>query len=350
MYRIVMTLTAAAALAAALPAATQAETASRIYVPLGSSGGALVLDTATDQPAAIIDGLTEAHGLAIAPDGRRLLAGSLMTDDAGAAPAKPEGMAEDEHNAHHGGGQSAAGEVSQLTLISLPDGSILRRIPVPGAVHHVAIAPDGVTAAASHPGGGGVSLVDLRNGAVIATVPTGPQPNYLAFSPDGKRLYVSNSGDGTISELALGHDVKARGIAVGGAPEHLVLSADGSRLYVNDVDGGAVVELDLKSRAVTRRFVIGGVLHGIDLSDDGSVLYVAALERNEIAAVDLATGDLRRATLSPDPYHLAVAPGTGKLYVSSAAESKLWAIDAKTLAVVAEIPIEGTGHQMAVTH
>jgi DNA-binding beta-propeller fold protein YncE len=77
-------------------------------------------------------------------------------------------------------------------------------------------------------------------------------------------------------------------------------------------------------------------------------LFVAARESNEIAVVDLATGDIARTALGPEPYHLTVAQKAGRIYVSSAAESKLWALDAKTLATVAEIPIEGEGHQMAV--
>ena len=45
---------------------------------------------------------------------------------------------------------------------------------------------------------------------------------------------------------------------------------------------------------------------------------------------------------------MAQADGDGRIYVSSVAESKLWALDAETLAIVAEIPIEGERHQMAV--
>ncbi len=50
--------------------------------------------------------------------------------------------------------------------------------------------------------------------------------------------------------------------------------------------------------------------------------------------------------LAPQPYHLAAIRGTGKLYVSSAADGKIRIVDQTTLAVVGEIPIGGKGHQM----
>jgi len=341
-------LAAALAVAIVLPATASAGQGGRLYVPLGSANAALILDSATDKPTGRIAGLPEAHGLALSPDGATILAGSLMTGRAGTMPPKPAGMSEDEHNAHHNGGATAgSGEISHLTLADAATGRILRRIPVPGAVHHVAITPDGRIAAATHPGGGGISLVDLDRGEMTATVPTGPMPNYLAWSPDGTRLYVSNAGDGTVSELAFGHGISTRKLRAGGAPEHLVVSRDGTRLYVNDVDGGAVIELDLGAWKIARVFEIGGTLHGIDLSADESRLFVAARERNEIATVNLDDGAIARMALGPEPYHLTVAAKANKVYVSSAAESKLWALDAATLKIVSEIPIEGEGHQMA---
>lgn len=333
---------------AAFPAAAQGEPIA--YVPLGSAAGVLVVDAADDRALYTIRGLPEVHGLAISPDGEYLLAGSLLTGDAGKIPEKPAGMSEADHAAHHGGGSvSAGGRTSHLTLMKASDGTVLRRIPVPGAVHHVEIAPNGRTAAATHPGGGGISLVDLETGTVSASVPTGAEPNYMAFTADGERLFVSNAGDGSISELTFGHGIVSRKLSVGGAPEHLVLSRDGARLYVNDVDSGSVIEIDTRSWSVARRFEVGGLLHGIDLSADGNRIFAAARERNAVAAIDLASGTVSFAPLAPEPYHLTVLGSTGKLYVTSAAMSKIWAVDGDSLAVRAEIPIEGEGHQIAVS-
>ncbi len=320
------------------------------YVPLGSAAGVLVVDAADHRALYTIRGLPEVHGLAISPDGETLLAGSLLTGDAGTIPEKPAGMSEADHAAHHGGGASpTGGRISHLTLVKASDGTVLRRIPVVGAVHHVEIAPNGRTAAATHPGGGGISLVDLASGNVTASVPTGAEPNYMAFTTDGERLYVSNAGDGSISELTFGHGIASRKLTVGGAPEHLVLSRDDARLYVNDVNSGSVIEIDTRSWLVARRFEVGGLLHGIDLSADGGRIYAAARERNAMAVIDLGSGAVSLIPLSPAPYHLTVLGATNTVYVTSASTPRIWAVDGDSLTVRAEIPIEGEGHQIAVS-
>lgn len=67
-------------------------------------------------------------------------------------------------------------------------------------------------------------------------------------------------------------------------------------------------------------------------------------------AFDLASGQRRTISLEPAPYHVAAVRGTGKLYVSSRAEPKIWLIDQQTLAVRSEIPIRGEGHEMGVVN
>ena len=57
---------------------------------------------------------------------------------------------------------------------------------------------------------------------------------------------------------------------------------------------------------------------------------------------------MRSIALGPSPYHLTTVGGTGKLYVSSAEEPKIWVVDQQSLRTLGEIPIRGVGHQMAV--
>jgi YVTN family beta-propeller protein len=57
---------------------------------------------------------------------------------------------------------------------------------------------------------------------------------------------------------------------------------------------------------------------------------------------------VKTVSLSPGPYHLATIKGTGKIYVSSSDEPKVWVIDQANLHVIGEIAIGGKGHQMAI--
>lgn len=341
------------ALVVAAPAA-MADTI--VYVPLGSAGEVLVIDAASDRIVGQIAGLEEVHGLAGAAGGDYLVAGSYAetTPDQPAIPPKPKGMSEAEHRAHHAmPAESAATDreaVSVVSVIRVKDRKVVRRITVPGAVHHTAVTPDGRYAVATLPNDGGVGVIDLAAFKFLKTVPTGPLPNYAALSADGKRLYVSNAGNGTISEIDTARWMVRRNFAAGSSPEHLVLSPDDGTLYVNNVDAGTVSVISLERGAVVRTYEIGGALHGIDLSDDGRTLFVSAKENNKLVAIDLEKGRMRSISLDPAPYHLTAVRGTGKLYVSSAEEPKIWVVDQKSLALLGDIPIRGKGHQMVVVN
>jgi DNA-binding beta-propeller fold protein YncE len=322
-----------------------------VYVPMGSDNKIVVVDAATDRIVNSIGGVTSVHGLAGTPDGQFLVAGSFEERDSGSeAMAKPSGVSEDEHAAHHKAPVAKAGApepvVSTVSVVRVVDGSLVRSIDVPGAVHHVAVSPDGLFAAVTHPNEGGISVIDLTAYDVVATVSTGPLPNYAVFSPGGGRLYVSNAGNDTISEVETAGWTELRVFGAGTGPEHIVLSEDGQRLYVANADGGTVSEIVTKTAKTDRTFDIGGSLHGIDLSQNTHTLFVSARELDKLIAIDLLSGEKREAALAPEPYHLATIGDGGKLYVSSADEPKIWVVDQKTLAVTGEIPIGGKGHQI----
>lgn len=329
-----------------------------VYVPLGGEGKIAVVDAAKDEIVDTIGGVAAVHGLAETPDGRFLIAGSFEAREAGgAAPEKPSGMTAQDHAIHHpasspstkNDGSKKDGAVSTVSIIRTADRSIVRRIDVPGAVHHVAVGPDGRFAVVTRPNGGGISVIDLASYEVRANLSTGSFPNYAVFSPDGGRVYVSNAGDDTVSEVDTERWVVRRNFAAGSSPEHMVPSPDGLRLYVANVDSGSVSEIATETGATLRTFDIGGPLHGIDLSENDSTLFVSALGQDKLVAIDLRTAKVRESSLAPAPYHLATVGGTGKLYVSSAGQPNIWVVDQKDLVVLGKISIGGKGHQMALS-
>jgi YVTN family beta-propeller protein len=324
-----------------------------VYVPLGSESKIAVIDAAKDQIIGIIDGLQAVHGLAGTPDGRFLIAGSYSERSVDIKPAKPKGISEDEHAAHHKASSvqtenSDIASVSTVSVIQISEGEVIRTIDVPGAVHHVSVSPDGRYTAVTRPNESEISVIDLTNFEIVGNISTGEFPNYSVFSPDSERLFVSNAGDSTISTINSKNWTVEKVIPVGMSPEHIVLSKDGKTLFVNNVDDGTVSVVDTKSMQETNTMKLGSVLHGIDLSEDGTALFVAALGDDKIAKVDLASGSLQTAELSPAPYHLATITETGKIYVSSSDETKIWVVDQKSLELLGQITIDGKGHQMVV--
>lgn len=323
-----------------------------VYIPLGGAAKVVVVDVAKGAIVREIKGLPAVHGLAATPDGRFLIAGSFKERDAKAgAPKKPAGISKNEHEEHHAktpkGAAMSPTAISTITVVQTADGKIVRRIDVPGAVHHVAVRPDGRYAVVTQPMQGTISVIDLALYQVISTVKTGSQPNYAVFSPDGTHLFVSNAGDGTISQVDTNSWTVLGSIKVGKKPEHIVLARDGKTLFVNNVGDGSVSVVSMEHGKVTKTISIGSKLHGVDISDDGKTLFVAVLGGGKLVAIDLSTWAIRPITLSPKPYHLAVIRGSGKVYVSSADRPNLWVVDQRTLKVTGEIEIGGKGHQMA---
>jgi DNA-binding beta-propeller fold protein YncE len=348
MFRIFTTATAALLMTTAMAVAQPI-----VFVPEGSAGTVRMIDAATGETIKRITGLEAVHGLSGATGVPYLVAGSYAETDRAAIAelTQPEDVSENEHVAHHAKpedkpiGPSGAG-ISILSVLDAPTGEIIRRIEVPGAVHHTAVSPDGRFAVATHPSGDGISVIDLTTFALTAFVPTGSMPNYAAFGSDPGFVYVSNAGNGTVSEVDLDRGIVRRNMVAGNAPEHFVIDPDKALLYAADADAGDVIELSLKDGTVTRSFSIGGELHGLDLSDDRATLFVAGRGEDKIAAVVLSTGAVTFASLSPEPYHLTNIPGTGTFYVSSRAEPKVWIINQATLTAVGDFQIEGEGHQM----
>lgn len=334
-------------------AITQARSAEIAYVPLGSDNKLVLVDISSDEVIGQIKGLPAVHGLAGTPDGRFLIAGSYDTRQSRKKRSnKPSGVTADEHAAHHkaptdDGGANTA-EVSTLTILKTSNRSIVRLIDVPGAVHHVAVSPNGKIAVVTHPNDGKITAINLETYKVIATIPTGPLPNYATFSSDGKSVYISNAGNNTVSSVNAGLWIVNWNVVVGDSPEHIVLSNDGATLYINNVDDGSVSIVDIAHKEQVRTITVGKTLHGIDLSDDGDTLYVAALGDDKLFAIDLATNLRRSVVLSTSPYHLTTVPGSGKLYVSSSDQPFIWVVNQGSLRVKGKIKIGGKGHQIVV--
>lgn len=340
--------TLVAILAVATPgwATADAVTLPSVTAYLPSNTGIVIVDANQNRRIGTITGTDSVHGLAITPDGRTLIAGSLLARAQGAPMPKPTAVSASDHAAHHKATPSAKDTIGTLYLVDVAKREITRRIDVPGAIHHTLVTPDGKYAVSTHPGLGGVSVVSLASAEVTQLIETGQAPDYAISNQDGSRLYVSNSGDGTVTEIDTVLWKPVRQFAVGGSPGHIALAADEATLFMVDVTGNDVAALDLASARVKWRFPAGTKPHGIDLSDDGSTLYVSSLQSNELRAIDPVNGDTRLLALKPAPYHVSAIRGTGKLYVSSKASPQVWIINQQTLQIDEIIQTDGVTHQM----
>lgn len=313
----------------------------------GEAGKIEIIDTATNAIVAQIDGLEEAHGLAVTPDGRHLIVASLTERDEDAAVKRPDGVSAEDHAAHHGGEKASPDDAALGTaaVIDLQTGAMIRQLDVPGGVHHVAVSPDGRFAVLTHPGLASVSAIDLETYKVNTSILVGDDPNYAAFTADGTELLVSVAGEDQIVFVNVASWQMTARLSVGAVPEHLALTRDG-RLVVNLTGDEAVAIVDLAAKIVSAVHTLGGALHGIDVSDDGTAAIVSLMDLDKIARVRLVDGVTTFRDLAPAPYHVTAMPGSAKTFVSSAAAPGLTVIDERDLLIMDRIATSGIGHQM----
>jgi len=311
-----------------LLAAAPALAGPTVYIPLGTANQVIAVDAATGSIVKNYPGVENPHGLVATPDGEYLIAGSL------AETPVPTGAPHDTPN-------------SKLFIVHPVHGHVMLTVPVAGFTHHQAITPDGRYVLSTHPTRNYVSVMDIVGNKIVHTVPTGPGPNYTLVTRDSRRAYVSNTGDGTIREIDLKTWKPRRTLKAGPGPEHMVFSADEKMIYVTNPRAGTVSAVAVAKGDVVKTFAVGANVHGIDIGDDGRTLFVSSQKDEKLVALDPKTGGQRTLALAPAPYHLNTVRGTGKVYVSSRKESKIWVVDQKSLQTVGTIALPGgEGHQM----
>lgn len=166
-------------------------------------------------------------GLAVTPDGARLVVADQMTDSA--------------------------------TVVDLATGQT-NTIAVGHDPHGVTLSKDGRTAYVTNQGGNTVSVLDVHTDTPtpLATITVGTHPNQSVLGSAGSLLYVADGDSDQISVLNTATNQVVRTISlapysnapVGANPEGLTLSPDGQRLYVANSGDNDVAVIDLNSDQV----------------------------------------------------------------------------------------------------
>ena len=247
-----------------------------------------------------------------------------------------------------------------LALLDTRTGRLLRTVPLPGHVRHLALRgsqvlvpvedagrllvvdlpggrtredvvtggyPHGVSAVGSDAAlvgnerGRRVSLI--RGGAVVATASGFPQPGGSAVTPRG--LYVVDVSSWRLTRLdASLHPGPS--VAAGKGPTHVVADSRGN-LVVADTRGNAVLVFspDLRQR---RRIPLPGKPYGLAYDTRRDTVYVTLSATNELVAL---TGPDRteshRWPTVRQPNTVGVDVGTGTVVVASRTDGTVELID-----------------------
>lgn len=202
---------------------------------------------------------------------------------------------------------------------------------------------------------------------LVALAPTvigvAGRPEHLALSPTGERLYVSGSalvsGRDSLSVVDTATETEIGSVPLRGPPGDIALSFDGGTAYVpvgvspdTAASPGSLAVVDLVRVGVRTEIPLPGpVGGGVALTRDGARLFVS-LRSGSVLAIDTATNRVvGTGPALPDvaaQQRIALTADGRRLFLSGRggfrwAAPTIWAIDTTTLAVVATLPLGGSG-------
>jgi DNA-binding beta-propeller fold protein YncE len=197
-----------------------------LYVTCENSGVVALVDLGKRAVVGAIEtGSTNAHRLAIAPDGKLL-------------------YTENEEDA-------------SISVIDLQGRKLLRQVSTPHPLAGIAISPDGTVLVAVSDSEPVVFLIDPASLQIVRTVPLEnvPKPAQIArYRPDGEVLLVTSlqSGTATLIDASFSHQTT---LAVGKQPMDGTFR-DG-QLFVACQGDGSIHVIDVAARRVAHHFAAG---------------------------------------------------------------------------------------------
>jgi WD40 repeat protein len=205
---------------------------------------------------------------------------------------------------------------------SLPAGRSLGHHALNGAVHDVAVSPDGrwIAATDEH----GAVLIDASSRQVLRVVPGAVS---VEFTPDGRELITSGEGGTVWRDLVNGETRRTR-------PEHgrIAVRSDGAVLITGGTctfvaPGGETLDLDQDSSA-QGSLSEKGDLAVIPVGTSGWVWDVRA--RRPIATLTGHAGVIHQAAFAPDGERVATAGADGTVRVWESRTGRLLQTSATT--------------------
>lgn len=278
------------------------------WLPLGST---VTLPTGQRaHPAGALTALLAyPTGVAVSPDGQRILAIAGRVIQTGQLPAGP----------------SVA-----LRVLDAATGAVLQTLSVGDAFQAVTYSRDGRFAYVAGGADNVVHAYAVGTGGLLQAAPDLVIPGCqfvsgLAVSASGSKLWAACALSGTVAELALPTGQLLRQVSLAN-PDQVAVSANGNLAYVSDWRGQVVYAVNATSGTVTS-YRVGSEPEGLTVLGDGRVV-VADSNDATLATIDPKAGTVTFTSLgvvgagraSDAPSEVVAAPN-GRLYVTLATQN-----------------------------
>jgi YVTN family beta-propeller protein len=234
-----------------------------------------------------------------------------------------------------------------VSILELPAGTELAKLPTGTGPHEVAIAPDGKRAVISNYGdqtpGSSLTVIDLEALRVASTIDLGEfrRPHGIAFL-DGKHVVVTAEVNASIVVVDLDAGKVTRSMATTQKGSHmLTLSPDRKRVYSANMQSGTITPIEVETGTSGAPVVSIATSEAIAITPDGKQLWTASLTGDKLVVLDGMRGLERIAELPAlgAPIRITPVPDGSAMLVSNVKASKLQLIDVATRnAVTIDLP------------
>jgi DNA-binding beta-propeller fold protein YncE len=184
-----------------------------------------------------------------------------------------------------------AGPQKTLSLLSLPDGAVIRTIDLgPYSKPHDVQWVDGGRVVVTVEANQALLLVNAENGAIERVFETGRDGSHmLSLAPDRQRLYASNmGGGGSISVFDFETARKIRDIDTGKECEGVGVSPDGRWVWAGNRAEDTVSIIDTRSMEVVRTLDSPGFPYRVEFTQNGRYALVPHARSGTLMVGDVA--------------------------------------------------------------
>lgn len=201
-------------------------------------------------------------------------------------------------------------------------------------------ADAGATAFVTRSSENTLSVIDIPDGTLLVTKPAGRSPRGVALSPDSKWIYIAQSLDDTILVISASDFSAKKTLPAGSSPGDIAISPDDRLLYVACRDGIEVIGTADDDVADT----IASVREpsGLALAPDGLRLFVTSAAAGTLTVIDTRDHTVS-AVIDPGngfhPSGVRVAPRGDFLYATGVSSTKILVLDTRDLVVKASIDL-----------
>lgn len=278
--------------------------ADTVYVTLEKANAIAVMDGNTGKLSQLVEVGKRPRGLVLSHDKTRLyvavsdeniikivdastlkIVGSLPCDKAKTFALSPDGnllyATNDGDN--------------QLTVIDIPHGLVVKRIPIAKEAEGVSVSPDGRWVISTSEGESLAEWIDGAKLEVVDKTSVDTRPRASEFTADGKQLWVTsqNAANLNIIDVATKRSLKKIAFSVPGvAPETVMpvgIRIDKQQRFAYVALGRAnrIAVIDAQKLEVVNYLAVGQRVWNMAFSDDQKRLYTANGLSDDVSIVDL---------------------------------------------------------------